>query len=311
VNVISKTLLQEISYVIDFLRTTRVGTTMHLAGGAFTKIRADKNHVFLLHHKSKRFYLKVPAQNRSVSGPARGAEILASMRDQTGDFLIPEVFIVDPTGFEVVSELQGSQLKQCLYGKAFVFGWPYLKATFKNIGKLSRILHDSRQAPEESDRDLLQMCAALDTRRRHIKHSLEKIGHGNYGFLHGNLSVENIIVDCGRVGFIDFENAGLGLVLTDISLLMRHLFLMEIAASPWHLMTKRAIPALLEGYSLDSKSSTMLAHFVYLWMELYYAERFRDAVPSLNRVAGCRVLHEEIRRFLDAGPEMIRDRLSC
>lgn len=108
-----------------------------------------------------------------------------------------------------------------------------------------------------------------------VKRWLREHEHDDWGpqFIHGNLRFDNIIVNGARLGFIDFENSGLGSIYQDLSRPVTEIALSCASVAFPRRRARRWIAAFLQGYArLNAFDAHTLWDFVGARVARYQLE---------------------------------------
>ncbi len=227
-------------------------------------IQTDRNVVWRV-RGTLDWYLKMPSSGDSeaIAREIIGAQVVDGALTAHDEYCHPGAVraSLDPA-YLLVQQVPGRPIHQQLY-RASLMPWggrrEQVVAGFTSLGCVLAAMHrwPTEWAIQPANRPIRPVLEALaathDTRDRTavaINRWIQRLPaeDGSACVLHGNLKMENILLNNRRVCLIDFENSGLGTAEEDLSWVLSQLALVQTVRLLPKALASQAARALLAGY---------------------------------------------------------------
>lgn len=310
---------EEIQQHLSRLRELPVGATYRSAGRRYKKIQKDRNHIFrVLDRDGSQLFLKIQENPDPLAfrREAFGWQVCLALFPSPVYMRPDLVYLDEHNRFLLLSRIPGARLNRHVYAMSALgipMGWGNVRQLFCNLGTLLAALHeaDVPSTVHTTDRCVSEtiLLRAPQIRDRQWRDDFASAAQSAAtlpdagAFVHGNLSLANIVCHRRKVGLLDFENCGRGQAYDDLTRILQHLMCMELATGLWTPVVRQAARGLLAGYAGRRLVEPKKAG---LWMYLHLADYFmmRYLLGDYSRRVGLiRMRQDLLEQALRAGPD--------
>jgi aminoglycoside phosphotransferase len=278
------------------LVSVKLGKRFTLQSAEFRLHAHDRNAVYRVRGRFDWFLKLLPLANRGLVERERlGADLCRKVLGARSDFNGPFVtrVSIDPP-YVLSAAVPGVPVTRALSREAWsIRPSNQTEKTFAAIGGLLATLHAARDVPVtaphttkypfEIVRKLLQRIPGDDAVIEEIRSWLGERGeeYTDRTFVHGNLRLDNLLVDDGRVGFVDFESAGIGPSYQDTSRPVTQLLLLDASIGVSKRRVARLLDAFLSAYrAVRPCELDELSEWVAIRLARYYVESHGRRLPG-------------------------------
>jgi aminoglycoside phosphotransferase (APT) family kinase protein len=259
-------------------------------GARIRLVQADRNLVYRIRRQFS-WYLKMPnhANSDVITRESCGA---ATLQRRIGDhpgYQAPAMtrFSMEDS-YMLATEVPGRKLNHVLFAACLLpsrMRRHQLAAAFRHLGEVIGRLHQTNASNATIPKANRDIAASFSTECQNIHgrdllttRIVEWMASQTWSttadsFIHGNLKLENVIVNGGNICLLDFENSGHGVIYIDLSWAVTTIVLTKsLVIFPWK-SALHAAALMLAGYrQCHEYSEQTLLQYVAVRVCKYYMD---------------------------------------
>ena len=298
-----KALGEDIDSNFAALKNGDCGKDFQLGSASFQHVDVGRNRVLRITGEST-WYLKIPLKyvDTAIDNEDAGLTRIQGTIEKLPQYQpIAEARVSREKGYILTAEIEGEQLNYGFY-RACLSVLPRrmkeINQCFFNLGVVAATFHQENKGykGECSSKDVYDSLQRRIERLTHSDNLIEKIlkwfeinksVDENTTFIHGNLSLKNILCSGEKIGLLDFEACGAGQRYHDMATLCRDIIACRSAAFfPWK-RAQASLLAFLEGYKsiypYDKKIllNHVAAFFFARYLQVYHLKKQKESIAGI------------------------------
>ena len=304
------------------LAAATFGSQFALDGAVFRLYARGRNTIYTV-RTSTDWFVKLPREGpgSAIDHERLGAEVITRALCGNAEYVgASSIRISSNPAFVLTARIPGRPLNRLVFSRGWLPGRRStirLRDTFAMLGRLLGALHrqgrltgdalDASTRPFDTLRHMLRRHRGLDPIVEQLKAWMDGAHYSDVGpvFIHGNFRMDNILKAPTGLGFIDFENCGLGSPYQDLSRPITELLLTRCIIGFPRLRVMQCATAFVQSYSgLFPYQPQALWPFVQARLGRYYLESLKPTLlpPRVGGIPVSRRLLKGVMRAAWAEP---------